>query len=193
MRKVLVLALAVLVLAGCAAKIPSVPEAKVDVDTPQLRALKAKAKIADCVATTAAPAKGGLPDSTMPCLGGGPGVNLAGLRGPMVVNLWAQWCVPCRREMPHLAEFARRYGAKVPVLGIDSLDQQPALALEFARDAGARYPLVADPAQKVRIQGGLPNTILIDKDGKIAYQLGVEIKSVAQLKQLVADHLGVHL
>ena len=53
--------------------------------------------------------------------------------------------------------------------------------------------LVVDPSSKVRIQAGLPNTILIDKDGNVAYQQGVEIKSVDQLKQLVADHLGVHL
>jgi len=193
MRRLVVLLAALVALTGCGAKVPSVPEAKVDVGTPQLRALKAQAKIANCVATTAAPAKDGLPDVTLPCLGGGPGVGLAGLRGPMVVNLWAQWCGPCREEMPHLAAFAKKYGDRVPVLGIDYKDYQPQLAIEFARKAGATYPLVADPGQKVRIQGGLPNTILIDKDGRIAYQQGVELTSVAQLKKLVAEHLGVEL
>lgn len=190
-RMILVLA-ALLALTGCAASVPSVPTPKVDVNTPQLRALKAEAGIADCVATTAGPAKGGLPDVTVPCLGGGPGVNLAGLRGPMVVNLWAQYCGPCRTEMPHLQTFAKRYGTKVPILGVDYLDVQPQLALEFAKQAGATYPMVADVAKNIRVVG-LPTTILIDKDGRIAYQQGVELKSVAQLKQLVAEHLGIRL
>jgi len=192
MRRVLALLVVVVALSGCAAKVPSVPSPKVDADTPQLRALKAKAKIATCVATTADAAKDGLPDKTVPCLGGGPSVGLAGLRGPMVVNLWAQWCGPCRNEMPKLAAFYRQYGKKVPVLGVDYNDFQPALALEFAQSSGATYPLVADFDKVIRAQA-LPTTILIDKDGRIAYQQGVEIKSVAQLRQLVADHLGVHL
>lgn len=192
MRTVVLVLAALLALTGCAASVPSVPAPKVDVNTPQLRALKAKAGIADCVATTAGPAKGGLPDVTVPCLGGGPSVNLAGLRGPMVVNLWAQYCGPCRTEMPHLQAFAQRYGTKVPVLGVDYLDVQPQLALEFARQAGATYPMVSDIAKNIRVVG-LPTTILIDKDGRIAYQQGVELKSVAQLKQLVAEHLGIAL
>jgi len=192
MRTVVLVLAALLALTGCAASVPSVPAPKVDVNTPQLRALKAKAGIADCVATSAGPAKGGLPDVTVPCLGGGPSVNLAGLRGPMVVNLWAQYCGPCRTEMPHLQAFAQRYGTKVPVLGVDYLDVQPQLALEFARQAGATYPMVSDIAKNIRVVG-LPTTILIDKDGRIAYQQGVELKSVAQLKQLVAEHLGIAL
>lgn len=192
MRTLVLVLAALLVLTGCAASVPSVPAPKVDVNTPQLRALKAKAGIADCVAATAGPAKGGLPDVTVPCLGGGPSVNLAGLRGPMVVNLWAQYCGPCRTEMPHLQAFAQRYGPKVPVLGVDYLDVQPQLALEFARQAGATYPMVSDIAKNIRVVG-LPTTILIDKDGRIAYQQGVELKSVAQLKQLVAEHLGIAL
>jgi thiol-disulfide isomerase/thioredoxin len=192
MRTLVLVLAALLALTGCAASVPSVPAPKVDVNTPQLRALKAKAGIADCVATTAGPAKGGLPDVTVPCLGGGPSVNLAGLRGPMVVNLWAQYCGPCRTEMPHLQAFAQRYGTKVPVLGVDYLDVQPQLALEFARQAGATYPMVSDIAKNIRVVG-LPTTILIDKDGRIAYQQGVELKSVAQLKQLVAEHLGIAL
>ena len=41
------------------------------------------------------------------CLGGGREVRLAGLRGkPMMINVWAQWCGPCREEAPYLAEVA---------------------------------------------------------------------------------------
>ena len=45
----------------------------------------------------AKPVDGGLPDLRLPCLGGGPSVNLADLRGtPMVLNVWAAWCEICK-------------------------------------------------------------------------------------------------
>lgn len=192
LRTLLVALPLLMALTGCAASIPTAPTHRVDVNTPALRALKAKAGIADCVPSTQSPVTHGLPDVTLPCLGGGPGVNLATLRGPMVINLWAQSCGPCRKEMPHLQQFAASYGDKVPVLGVDYLDFQPQLALDLARLTGAKYPMVVDFDENIRVVG-LPTTILIDKSGNIAYQQGVQLKSVAQLKDLVAEHLGVKL
>lgn len=183
-----------LLVAGCGAT-PSVTHLvnpRIRVDTPALRELKKQAGIADCTTPTAAPASGGLPNAVVPCLGGGPSVNLARLRGPLVVNLWAQFCGPCREEMPVLQRFYARYGTKVPLLGVDYTDSQPGLALQLARQTGARYPLVSDYARNIRVVG-LPTTILIDAQGRIAYQRGLRITSVAQLRNLVADHLGVHL
>ena len=65
---------------------------RVKVDTPQLRALKAATHIAPCPTSVAGTegVPGGLPDMTLPCLGGGRSVDLAGLRGPLLVNFWAQ-------------------------------------------------------------------------------------------------------
>ena len=88
---------------------------------------------------------GGLPAVTLPCLGGGSDVDLSTLRGPMVVNLWASWCGPCRTEMPILQGFAEEYDGRVAVLGVDYQDVQPEAALELARDSGVTYPLLADP------------------------------------------------
>jgi hypothetical protein len=63
---------AVLALAGCSPdSVPSPGPARIDVDTPQLRELKQEAGVERCVPGTADPVAGGLPDVTLPCLGGG--------------------------------------------------------------------------------------------------------------------------
>jgi hypothetical protein len=99
------------------------PVSGVDVDTATLRQLRSAAGIEPCPRTEPRPGvAGGLPDIALPCLGGGRDVNLAGLRGPMVVNLWASWCEPCREELPVLQEYAERARRQVRVLGVDFED-----------------------------------------------------------------------
>ena len=135
----------------------------------------------------------GLAAVTLPCLGGGRGVPMARLRGPMVVNLFAQWCPPCREELPYYQAFAKKYAGKVGVLGVDWSDTRPGLALELAKQSGVTYPLVADPDQQLRAIGnGLPQLILLDRAGTVVYQRGIQIHSTHQLEQLVREHLGVH-
>lgn len=182
--------LATALLAGCGVSAPSANNGpSVQVDTPALRELKASAHIETCPVTTA-PATGELPKATVPCLGGGLSINLASLRGPMVINVWAQYCGPCRSEMPHIAAFAQKYAGRVAVLGVDYEDFQPALALGFAKAAGATYPLVSDFKPVIRT-GALPMTILLDANGKIAYQQPIALTSEAELEQLVTRYLGV--
>ena len=203
-RRLLVAVLAVAVLAGCAPTTEKDPTelareqgAKVDVDTPQLREIRADARIADCKPGTAAKVDGGLPDQELACLGGGPSVNLSTLRGPMVVNLWAVWCTPCRRELPILQEFHEKYGDQVAVLGVDYNDTQPKQALQLAKKSGVTYPLLADPAIMLDDNPpfptlrGLPFLALVDADGKVVHQEFVAIDSLDQLEQLVDEHLGV--
>lgn len=141
---------------------------------------------------------GGLPELSLPCLGDGPDVNLADLRGPMVVNLWASWCGPCREEMPLLQAFHERYGERVPVLGIDWQDPQEDSALELAADSGVTYPLVADVEGNLgSVDGmpirGLPGIVLIDADGRVAYRNLEVIETEQDLVDLVDEHLGVAL
>lgn len=191
MSRLLLVVLAVLLVAsGCAAKTPSLSAPKVRVDTPALRALKRSAGIETCQRATAPVAQGGLPDVTVPCLGGGPSVHLARLRGPLVVNLWAQSCGPCREEMPHLETFSKKYAGRVRVLGVDYLDSLPALALGFAKKVGATYPMVSDLSDNIRTPG-LPTTILVDAQGRIVFKRAFPVRSVSQLEQLVRTHLGV--
>jgi thiol-disulfide isomerase/thioredoxin len=198
-------AAATLLLAGCTgdgAPAPEAPSVKVlagaasvDVDTPELRAQRAAAGIARCTRPAEAgggsAGGGGLPELSLPCLGGGPDVELSSLRGPLVVNMWAQWCEPCRRELPY---FARLHEEVVDVLGVDFEDAQPAAALALAERAGVTYPLVADVDGKVRAPlrlSAIPTTVFIDRDGRVASVLAQEFTSYDQLADAVDAHLGI--
>jgi thiol-disulfide isomerase/thioredoxin len=188
-------------LAGCSDD-PSAPDVnapKVDVDTPALREQKARLGVEDCAeGDGAGPVEGGLPQVTLACFGGGPDVDVSTLRGPLVVNFWQGACVPCRKEMPALEEFHQRYGDEVPVLGIDYLDAQPGYAMDLVESTGVTYPLLADPDPQLGVEGevrvvGLPHFVLLDADGRIAYQAPGGIESVDELVDMVEEHLGVAL
>lgn len=152
-------------------------------------------KLAACPRTPTKPPVGdGLPDVSLPCLGNGPDIRLADLRGPLVINVWAQWCGPCRDEAPYLAALAKK--DKVRMLGIDYADPRPELARTFATENGLAYPHLVD--QDKAIQGGLrvggpPLTAFVDKDGVVVYVHRGVLTSQQQLDQLVKDKLGVAL
>lgn len=138
--------------------------------------------------TTKSPQR--LPDVTLEHLQGGGAVDLGSLRGPLVVNLWASWCVPCRTELPLYAAFARAYDGKVQVLGVDFQDQRTDKALELLDDTGVTFPNVRDFDGVFRAIG-LPKLLLVDADGTVVYDEYVKITSLEHLEGLVADHLGV--
>jgi thiol-disulfide isomerase/thioredoxin len=172
----------------------------VKVDTPALRAQKAAAGIDDCPVTTPReePARdNGLPDITLPCLGGGRDVHLDGLTGtPAVVNFWAQTCAPCRKESPILQRLHAAAGDRVRVLGIDWQDSQPDQALAFVEYLGLTYPQLADPDAATRgpLQiAGLPLSLFVDAEGTIVHAEYGAITSLQSLSSLVARHLGVRV
>ena len=178
--------------------------ASVDVATAALRQHKQQAGIEPCPATepSAAPADQGasgmaLPDVTLPCLGGGRPVHLAGLRGkPMVLNLWASWCGPCREELPVLQEFYRRADGKVGMLGVDFEDTQPDAALQLLARSSVTYPQVADFNKEIDQGLGrhpVPMTVLVDADGNVVSALPMQITSADQLASLVEEQLGVRV
>lgn len=131
-----------------------------------------------------------LPDLTLKAFDTGPSLDLSEVRGPTVINLWASWCGPCRRELPIYEAFAKKYDGRVKVIGIDFQDTQEGRARDLIRETGVTFPLYRDPDGALRARG-LPQVILIDKDGRRAYENYVEITSVAQLEKLVQKHLGV--
>jgi thiol-disulfide isomerase/thioredoxin len=165
-----------------------------------LAALKKAAGIEDCPTSDpdVAAVDGGLPDLTVPCLGGGPHVRLAGLRGaPMLINVWAQWCPPCREEAPYLAEVAGTDPRELLILGIDYADPRPDYAIEFAQISDWRYPQLVDPDQTLaaplRLSAGPPQTLFVDAEGTIVYRHAGPFDSSEEIRRLVREHLGVRL
>jgi len=95
------------------------------------------------------------------------------LRGyPVVVNVWASWCGPCRGEFPVLQKLSARYGKKVAFLGVNSEDSDDA-ASTFLGEEPVPYPSYTDPDKKVLTSlggfGGLPDTAFYDDFGKLVY------------------------
>lgn len=94
---------------------------------------------------------------------------------PTVVNFWASWCLPCRKEMPALQAVHRQLGDRVRFVGVDHTDSR-ADALALARSTGVGYPSGFDPEGNVAGRyglGGLPSTVLISADGRVeAVHLG---------------------
>lgn len=172
----------------------------VEVDTPALRAAKAEMGMEDCAPGMGEAVEGGLPEVTLPCLGGGPDVDLSSLRGPMVINLWQAGCVPCEKEMPVLEEFHQQYADRVALVGVDFNDVHPASALELAARTGATYPSIADPGGDLMTEDafaigrrGLPAFVFVDADGVVVGQDSGGVDSLAEVEDLVELHLGIDL
>ncbi len=85
---------------------------------------------------------------------------------PVVVNIWASWCVPCRAEAPILARAAKRYGQTIQFLGVDIQDNIGG-ATAFQEEFNIPYPSVFDPNGEIRDSLGLlgqPDTIFYGTD-----------------------------
>lgn len=170
---------------------------EVDVQTAALQAQRERLGVADCsgLPVGAEPVDGGLPDVTLPCLGGAGAVDLASLEGPAVLNVWAQWCGPCRREMPVFQQLHERVDG-LTVLGVDFRDLQPEDAIAFAGEVGATYPSVADVDEVLRGPlrlVNLPTTLFVDADGRLVATEVREYPSYAELTAAVEEHLGVEV
>lgn len=114
-----------------------------------------------------------VPEFTLPELGDPDrSVSEKDLAGRVsLLNAWATWCVECRREHPTLVAIARE--GSIPIYGLNYKDERPA-ALEWLRRLGDPYVASAfDPDGRVGIDlgvYGLPETFLIDADGRIVHK-----------------------
>ncbi len=111
-----------------------------------------------------------LPDLTLQGLNG-PARSLAAFRGrPLIINVWASWCVPCRQEMASLERLAwRDEGRDFAIIGI-STDDDPQQALTLLRNARATISQFIDVRQQMETLLGasrIPLTTLVDAHGRV--------------------------
>jgi cytochrome c biogenesis protein CcmG, thiol:disulfide interchange protein DsbE len=178
---------------SAAPQVPGLGAPDVDVQSAELRRQRQAAGIADCPEPSRRPpSEADLPSLVLPCLGDPGSVDLSTLGGPLVLNVWAQSCGPCREEMPLLQRLHAQADG-VTVLGIDFQDLQPGLALELAEDSGITYPSVADVEGGLKVPlriTGLPTTMFVDDGRVVAIDRGA-YSSYAELTSSVTRHLGV--
>lgn len=134
-------------------------------------------------------------DFALPDVHGHP-VRLADLRGrPVLINLWATWCHPCRAEMPSLNALYQAYRAQgFAVLAIASDVGGMATVAPFVQEYALTFPVLFDPRNDVgsRLQvPGIPTSYLVDKQGRIAgVEIGARNWNTAPMRQLLEQLLA---
>jgi cytochrome c biogenesis protein CcmG, thiol:disulfide interchange protein DsbE len=127
---------------------------------------------------------------------GGPGFVLPDDLGgrPLVLNVWASWCIPCRKEMPAFQSVYVQARGRVGFLGVDYLDEEGA-ARRLAADTGVTYRLAADPkgtqVSKLGVTA-LPTTLFFSADGVLRGRRFGELNA-DRLREAIRTYLGLAL
>ena len=114
--------------------------------------------------------------------------KLGDLRGKVVlVNFWATWCPPCRKEMPDLQELYSRFKEKGLVI-LAITDEVIEKAKPFIEEKQYTFPVLLDSGRKVneafRVDG-IPKTFIYDRDGKLAAQ-SIDMRTREQFTGMLA-------
>ncbi|MEV0396083.1 TlpA family protein disulfide reductase [Polymorphospora rubra] len=134
-----------------------------------------------------------LPAIELPCFTGGEPVALTGIRGPAVINVWASWCTPCRKELPAFQRLADRSTGQLHVVGVDVRDRKPA-AVSLAETYGLSFPNLFDPDEELLrglARNFVPMTLFVDGTGTVRHLDVSGALDDAALTALVGEHLGV--
>lgn len=106
----------------------------------------------------------------------GDSVHVDRLRGEVVLlNVWATWCIPCRKEIPELQALHQEYsgrGLKVLGVSVDAADADGDVA-EFAESFGMTYTILRDPGERVSTLfaiPGVPASFLVDRGGVVRWR-----------------------
>ena len=113
--------------------------------------------------------------------------TFAELRGKVVlVNFWATWCPPCRKEMPDLETLYGRFGSKgLVVLGIS--DEEAAKVEPFIRERKVSFPVLLDPGRKLNemfVVEGIPKSFVYDREGKLVAQ-SIDMRTQKQFLEML--------
>lgn len=144
---------------------------------------------------TTAPAAGGpaLPELTLSCFTGGAPVALREVAGPAVINVWASWCGPCRKELPAFQRLSERAAGQLQVVGVNTRDSRSG-AQSIGEDFGVRFPILVDQGdalQRKLERNAFPLTLFVDADGRVRHIDATGALDDATLAKLVRQHLGL--
>lgn len=114
--------------------------------------------------------------------------TLSSLRGKVVlVNFWATWCPPCRKEMPDLDALSKRFAAQgLVVLSIS--DEDAAKVVSYVLAQNLTYPILLDPGRKVNDAfhiEGIPQSFVFNRKGKLVAQ-SIDMRTQGQFLEMLA-------
>jgi thiol-disulfide isomerase/thioredoxin len=120
--------------------------------------------------------------------------KIEGTKGIVVVDSWASWCIPCKKEFPNLVKIHEKFGKQGVTCMSVTIDKaaQHESALKFLEKVGAAFPNYRDADDEAwlkhwKIEGGVP-FVLVFKDGKLVKRFDSEAEwEYAQVAKLVED------
>lgn len=128
-------------------------------------------------------------ETAYPLLGGGE-IHFSELQGKVIfINYWAEWCKPCRKEMPELNDFQKEMTGQARVLAVNFDGIQGEQLAQQSKAMGIEFSvLTEDPRLQFDVtpSGVLPETLVVDQQGKFRKVL-LGPQTVATLKQVVAS------
>jgi peroxiredoxin len=106
----------------------------------------------------------------------------------VLVNSWATWCPPCRKEMPDLQALYDKYKDQgLVVLSIS--DEESAKVAPFIAEKKISYPVLLDPGSKIHeefIVEGIPRSFVYDRNGKLMAQ-SIDMRTRGQFQEMLAQ------
>ena len=90
-----------------------------------------------------------------------------------LINFFASWCGPCKKEMPYLVKHHKEFGPKgLQIIGV-GVDTDAQASIDFAKEYNVTYPFITDPESVIMgrfMVYSMPSTFLIDKNGVVQFQ-----------------------
>lgn len=163
---------------GYLAQLVRYEHVKVTLDNPQLKAAFGKLEDADKRRQEANFSLKDLSGKTW---------TLKDLRGSVVlVNFWATWCPPCRKEMPDLEALYKKFHGKGLVI-LSLSDEAEATVRGYLAGKSYTYPMLLDPGHKVNEAfgiEGIPKSFVYDREGKLVAQ-AMDMRTMGQFRQML--------
>jgi thiol-disulfide isomerase/thioredoxin len=162
-----------------------------------LVACGSSAKAGTCLSSlggrSAAAEKGSVPNMAVGCLDGSGDVTIPALNTPMIISFWAQYCPPCRTELPALERFAQANAGTVTVIGVDTADVA-SMGRSMASDMDLTFPMLFDPKStlyRAVAAPGLPTLLFVAPGGHIVHSLSSDSIDEATITKMASTYLGV--